>query len=307
MTDLSRAAVAETAASTPATPAPDGVGWYLYGITRRDAGGIGRVRPGDEHPADAERPLDDAPGRERLRLLERGSLAAVVRSVSLGDFTGEVLQARLGDPALLEAMVRMHNAVIADIHQERAILPSRFGSVYARLDDVAAAIEQRHDELLAQLAWLDGCDEWAVHIHVDPRAVHARARAEQAADPVHQELTAARPGRAYFLRRKLEEDLAARTAQLTEELAHAAYQRFARLAVAVQAERPTRPSDGLIDEIEVLRAAVLVQRERRDELIAQLHAGAQDQSGWRYTYSGPWPPYSFAAFAERGGDDHHGA
>ena len=307
MTDLSRAAVAEPTMSAPEAPAPDQGGWYLYGITRRDIGAIGRARLGDEHRADVEAPLDGGPGRGPLQRLEQGRLAAVVRRVSLDDFTAEALQARLSDPARLEAMVRVHNAVIADVHQEQAILPSRFGAVYARLADVAADLERRHDELLAQLERLDGCDEWAVHVYVDPRAVHARARAEQAADPLHQELMVARPGRAYFLRRKLEEDLAARTARMTEELAQAAYRRIARLAVAVEAERPARPSGGMVGEIEILRAALLVHRERRDELLDRLQACAQDQGGWRCTYSGPWPPYSFATSVERSGDDHRDA
>ena len=307
MTDLSRAAVAETTVSAPGASAPDEGGWYLYGITRCDMELIGRARLGDEHRADVEAPLDGAPGRQSLHLLEQGSLAAVVRPVSLDDFAAEALQARLSDPARLEAMVRVHNAVIADIHHEQAILPSRFGAVYARLADVAADLERRHDELMARLDWVDGCDEWAVHVYVDSQAVQARARAEQTVDPVQQELTVARPGRAYFLRRKLEEDLAARTAQMTEELAHTAYQRIARLAVAVEAERPARPPGGMVGEIEVLRAALLIQRERRDELVAQLHACTEDQGGWSCMYSGPWPPYSFATFGERSGDDHRDA
>ena len=124
---------------------------------------------------------------------------------------------------------------------------------------------------------------------------------------MQHELAGARPGRAYFLRRKLEDDLAARISRKTEELAHAVDDRLARLAIAAQPEWLTDPSAGLAGEIEVLRSALLVQRERRDELVAELSACAEGQDGWRCTSSGPWPPYSFADVSARSDDDRHDA
>ena len=58
---------------------------------------------------------------------------------------------------------------------------------------------------------------WAVHVYVDQQAVRESVRADQALDPVQRQLATAGPGRAYFLRRKLDDDLAAKTAQVTEE------------------------------------------------------------------------------------------
>lgn len=280
-------------------------GWYLYGITR--------ALSGDSRPAWREADWHDAvgtwlglsPDAEPPHLLEHRGLAAVVRRVSQADFTAEALESRLGDPAWIETMVRGHNAVITAVHQEQPILPVRFGGVYARLEDLTAAMEQRHDRLLAQLERLDGCDEWGVHIYVDPRAVHARVRAERAASPVQHELAGASPGRAYFLRRKLDDGIAARSAQLLDELAQAAYDRLGRLATAACAERPARPSGDVGDEVEALRAALLVHRARRDEFIADLRSCAEDQGGWRCTFSGPWPPYSFVAIGEGSDDDRH--
>jgi len=303
--DLAEAAVAETRSTLPAR-VPDDAGWYLYGITRRSTDAEGLEPLSDAHD-DAESPLGHETGHERLQLLGEGNLAAVIRRVRRSDYTAEALQAHLSDPDCLEMMVRRHNAVIAGIHQEQAILPSRFGGVYARTEDVAAAMREHHDALLAQVEWLDGCDEWAVHVYVDPQGVRARVRAEQAAEPLQHQLAGARPGRAYFLRRKLEDELTARISRKTEELAHAANDGFARLAIATRAERPAHLSGGDSGDIEVLRAALLVHRERRDELVAELGACAEEQDGWRCAYSGPWPPYSFAAFSAGSDDDRHDA
>jgi hypothetical protein len=254
-----------------------------------------------------ETSLDLGPDQVRVQLLNRGDLAAVVRRVSLADFTAEALQARLGDPAMLRLAVNVHNDVIYAVHQRSAILPARFGAVYARLEEIAAAIDQRSEALLAQLTRIDGCDEWAVHISVDQRRVWEEIRADQAQDPALRQLATASPGRAYLLRRKLDDSLAARVAQVTDEVAVAAYQRLARLAVDGVAERPAVTSGDADGEAEVLRAALLVRRERSAELVADVRAAAEDDGRWRCTFSGPWPPYSFAAIPERDGDDRQDA
>jgi hypothetical protein len=300
--DPAEAAVANTKLSSSAAPTLHEDGWYLYGITRRNpAGGAPAWTRGAEHDL-AETPLIPSPDHEWVQLLERGNLAAVVRRVTLADFSAEALQAHLSDPAWLETSVQLHNAVVRAVHQEQAILPAKFGAVYARRADLTEAMERNHSALLAQLEQLDGCDEWAVHVYVNHRIVQTQLRAEHDADPVHQQLAASRPGHAYFLRRKLDDDLAAKAARITEQVALTAYQRFARLATAAHAERPASPSGATDGETEVLRAALLVCRERSEDFVADVRACAGDGLGWRCTASGPWPPYSFAAITEGNGD-----
>jgi hypothetical protein len=278
-------------------------GWYLYGITKVSPD---RTRPAQDRVAELDvvaAPLDLGPDHARVSLLERGSLAAVVRQVSLADFTPDVLQARLGDPAMLRLAVQMHNDVIGAVHQRWAILPARFGAVYARLEEIASAIDHRADMLLAQLARLDGCDEWAVHIYVDQRIVRESIRADQARGFAHEQLASAGPGRAYFLRRRLDDDLAARTTRATEEIALAAYQQIAESASDAQASWTASPAADVDDDVEVLRAAVLVHRERSTDFVASARAAATDGRAWRCTLSGPWPPYSFASLPDPDGHD----
>jgi len=245
--------------------------------------------------------LDLGPDDEPVQVLARGSLAALVRRVSLADFSAEALEALLGDPALLRSTVQMHNDVICAVHRQWPVLPAKFGAVYAHLDDIATAIDQRAEAMLAQLRLLGDCDEWAVHVYVDRRIVQAAIQADQALDSAQQELASARPGRAYFLQRKLADDLAARTEQLTDETSLAAYQRLARWAVDGVAERPADPSVDAEGQAEVLKAAYLVHRERQDDFLADVRAGAEPGRAWRCTHTGPWPPYSFASIPEGDG------
>jgi hypothetical protein len=215
--------------------------------------------------------------------------------VARHEFTDEALRERLRDPVSLEETARAHNQVIATIHNQQAILPAKFGGVYAHLEDVRMALEPAHDALLAQLDRLEGCDEWAVHVYADRATVQRRVTVENPSiRQLREDLRTARPGRAYFLERKLATELAAATDQALDELAQAGYDRLVQSAQAGQISPSSRSALGDNAEVELLRAAFLVHRRGTDAFMRAVESFAADQAGVRCEQSGPWPPYSFA-------------
>jgi hypothetical protein len=234
-----------------------------------------------------------------VRVLECGELAAVVKTVPLAEFGAEPLQARLRDPAWLEAMVRGHNEVVASIASSQAILPAKFGCVYARAEDLMSALEQAHGALVDQLARVEGSDEWGIHLYADRATIQQRLLAERPSLRQLQEtLTDARPGRAYFLQRKLSEELTAETEQAVRDLAQAAYDHLGRWAVAGQVSPLARAARDANGETEILRAAFLVRRASREAFFGAIYSFSQSHAGVRCEYTGPWPPYSFAVLTD---------
>ncbi|HLA82383.1 MAG TPA: GvpL/GvpF family gas vesicle protein, partial [Thermoleophilia bacterium] len=184
-------------------PHSGGWAWYLHGIVRLDtAGDTESVRA----PV-----LDDCASVE---LLPHGDIAAVVTRVPLALFEADSLRAHLKDAAWLESMVRWHQRVVEAFHRERGVLPAKFGCVYAKSADLSDALARAHDALIVQLERLVGCDEWGVRLYADRPTAERRLTTE---DPrvrqLQQELVGARPGRAYFLQRKLIDVRAAATDQ----------------------------------------------------------------------------------------------
>jgi hypothetical protein len=262
----------------PPTPTP-AKGWYLYGIVHD---------PGSEV-------LDTGiSGADAPQLLRHGDLAAVAAPVPLAEYEPEVLRLRLRDPVWVEAAVRRHHEVVTRIHSARIILPAKFGSVYASVDDVLLALEREHEELRARLAALTDCDEWSVHVYATSRqAVDRMTARDTALARLEQDMATAPPGRAYFLRRKLDEARARATERGLTELAEAAHERLSAQAVASEvAVSERRGAATADDEIEILRAAYLVQRPRLPAFVAELEDLAR---AVREEWTGPWPPYSFAA------------
>lgn len=261
-----------------------GWGWYFYGTSARDEAARARFAGGPG--------LDDG---EPVRLLPLGDLAAVVSAVPLAELGAEAIRARVRDAGWLEAMVRGHGRVVEAVFGECAVLPARFGCVYPTDAELAAALERSHDALVAHLRRLRGCEEWGVRLYADPEALARRVAAEDPAVGRHRlELAAAPPGRAYFLRRRIADGVAAATEQALGGLAQEWDDHLGRFAIARRASPGRRTPRAADREAEVLRAAYLVQRPRADAFVAELHRLAASQEWLRCEYSGPWPPYSFA-------------
>jgi len=268
-------------------------GWYLYGITRRGLLAAALAEAGAGPAVGAG--LTVAPGdAEPLQLLECCGLAAVVRPVLLADFSLAVLQERLRSAPELEAMVRSHNRVIEAIHARQAILPAKFGVVYAHDRDIVSGLRSACDTLLPQLHRLEGCDEWALHLYADRAVVRDRIAARiPAIGRLREEYAAARPGRAYFLERQLRDELEAATRQALVTLAQSAFDRVVGSALAGQVN-PVGPVADAAGEVEILRAAFLVARDGAEHFDAEVRSAADASEGLRCECSGPWPPYSFA-------------
>ena len=267
-------------------------GWYFYGITRRGPLAPVLAAADGEHELDAGPPPipSDAP----LQALEFSELAAVVRPVRLSDFSVGALRERLHDASALEATVRSHNRVVEAIHERQAILPAKFGMVYARPEHVISGLRPAHDTLLHHLRRLEGCDEWAVHLYAD--RVVARERVftgDPAIRRLREACAAARPGRAFFLEHQLRDELDAATDQALSAVADRAFDRIAGCAVAGEVS-PVGPAADLAGELEILRASFLVSRDRAERFKEEVDSTADGSEGLRCEFSGPWPPYTFA-------------
>ena len=266
-------------------------GWYFYGITRR--GSLSTLLA----LADTVGHVDASRESTPLQLLEFSELAAVVRSVRMDDFSATALEERLQSETALEGMVRSHNGVIEAIHARQAMLPAKLGAVHARQEEMLSALRREHDSLLRQLNWLEGRDEWALHLYADGAGVAERISKEDPAIRRLREAHAlARPGRAYFLEQQIREALESTTELQLSTLGQATFDRLAPFAV----ERQSSDVQAVTDqgEIEILRASFLVSRTNADAFTREARCIGDSNEHLRCDVSGPWPPYSFAVWHE---------
>lgn len=261
-------------------------GWYLYGVTERVPkvsadGSIAHLVGLEDQPVSA---------------IQIGDLAAIVTPVSVENYSPEALSIRASDAAWLEAMVRGHNDVIDAVHAQTTILPAKFGSVYGQIEDLRQALQPAEQALRDQLARVRETDEWAVHVYADRAAIEDDVAAHDSnVLSLRSQLAGARPGRAFFLQRKLSDELAAATDAALHGAAQQAHAQLGTYALDVDVSPTARTTDRGIGRVEILRAAYLVRRDDTDDFLEAAGTFGNTDPALEVEVTGPWPPYSFVS------------
>jgi hypothetical protein len=234
------------------------------------------------------------PGLSPPRALDvGGGLWLIAASAPLAGYGGEEIQRRLADLSWVSDRALAHEAVVEHVADAGAgtVLPMKLFTLFASDQRARAHIAGSRERLDRGLDRVEGRVEWGVRIRLDD----ARAREVLAAE-ARQEGTAG-SGKAFLLRKKLEQDATRElAARLRAEVDTAFAELAAEAAEAVRREPAAPPDAGgrlLLD------AAFLVAGERGAAFEAAVErcAGRLAPRGCDLTLTGPWPPYNFVAEA----------
>jgi hypothetical protein len=214
----------------------------------------------DEEPSG---PLGEGIAGEPLRLLPRGGVSAVI---------GDLPERPKPDRETLERQ----DAVVRRLAERfGAILPARFGEIFADETALASQLEPRMREIAAALVLVRGCVQMTLRVFGEPEPAP-----EPASDP-------GGPGTRHLAARRRQREWA-RSLPEIEPLREA-------LHPLLRAERIERHS-GITGATGPLvgTAYHLIQREQAGAYLAALEAGRARIGGRRVAATGPWPPYAFA-------------
>lgn len=268
------------APSSPATSPDGGTLYYVYGIVppATDAAGA---------PAGIEGAAVSTVGTH--------SLAALVSQLDAESYSPELIEERVGDVEWLAPRAEAHDAVVSWAGHPGPVVPLHMWAMFSGRDGVIEMLESRASELVPLLERLGGADEYGLRVYADPTALEKIAAGS---DPSVAELertaASAGPGQRYLIERKLEGARRDAARSLASSRADAIHATLAAQSVAAARDTiPTAASDGSA----VLSAAFLVKRDALDPFRAALTALVRETEpeGFRFAFTGPWPPYHFAA------------
>jgi hypothetical protein len=243
---------------------------YLYGI-----GGDDLTLPDEDLPL--------LPGGGELRMVAHGSLRAVVCDVDAAVF--EVLND--AGPETLELLAeaaRAHDAALAALAEEGAILPLRLGTVVADDAAVGDLLSANERELRAELDRIAGFSEWAVTVHVVDVAAGS---SDEGGGP-----EAATSGRDYLEQRRVALEDRENRWELREELAAAIHEELAAFA-AESLRVESRPLED--DTAPLLHSVHLVAHDVVSDFSTAVDGLRERYRPAIIDLSGPWPPYHFTA------------
>jgi Gas vesicle synthesis protein GvpL/GvpF len=221
--------------------------------------GVGRATAA----APSCRGLADAP----LDVVRHGELAAIVSAIP-----SSTVRARRQD-------LLRHTDVLQAAFDRGTVVPMRFGTVFPSGDDlVADLLAPRHDALVGLLERFGGLAELTVRAFFLEQPVLAEIVRED------REVARLRGGAD---RLRLGEAVAAALASKRGREAEAIVSRLVRHARDVVIEERQA-------ELEVMRAAFLVERRAIEKFDVAMNEMARERDGVvRFKYTGPLPPHHF--------------
>ena len=234
------------------------------------------------------RGIDSAP----VRSVARADIAALVSAVNAEQYSGDTASERMGDPEWLAPRAVAHDAVVTWAADRGAVVPFPMWVMFSDDITVSAMLDERHDELRGVLNRVSGARELCVRISADRAALaNAAERMDDRLDELERRATAAPPGQAYLLRRKLAELRKSASRDIASRIADQAHSTLSdRSRESVARDRSASNEPGVL-----LDGAYLVADEQYDSFRSALTdlVAAYGPTGVSFDFTGPWPPYHF--------------
>ena len=231
-------------------------------------------------------------GSEHLASVRSEHLCAFYTAVDGAEFSQPVIDARSKDVEWLGAIGYRHQAVMTALMRGGTVIPLRAFTLFANETSLRKHLLDEEKKFGAILNRLHGKQEWTLRIEFHPEQwSEALTRRVDSLRALAQEVEQAPSGKAYLLRKKLEEEKkrASRDAeqQVVSEVENAVMK---KLECDTVAESRVQRGGGF-PQISVLinRDEEARLQDLRDELSRRY-----DRDGVTVALTGPWPPYSFA-------------
>jgi hypothetical protein len=233
-------------------------------------------------------------GQNSLAVASYQDLAAVWSPVPVEDFSGPEAEERLRDLTWIGPRVIRHQEVVAGVMRHSAVLPVRFGTIFASLTNLEKVLQRHSDTIAEFLERLTDQEEWAVKGMLDRAGARDKLFTLKLAQEA-ESLEALSPGKRYFEEQRLR---AAGDQELKRWLREVCRQLWTDLrdhAAEIQERRLLSRETTGSDQDMVWNWALLIPRPAVSgfqDRIQDINAQYGDR-GLRVEVTGPWPPYSF--------------
>jgi hypothetical protein len=236
--------------------------------------------------------VEGVDGTRRFGVAAVGDVAAIFTAVNADEFSQEAIDRKAGDLEWIGAVGYRHQAVVAEAMKMAAVVPLRAFTLFSGEEALRAYLSEHREMLSKALDRLDGKQEWTLQIELEPeRWSEALGSRVESLRTLQGEIAAASPGKAFLLRKKLDEERKrashAAESELVSEIEQQVLEALRCETVAETRER----RDGAFPQINVL-----INRDE-EAILQELHerlTSRYERDGVTLGLTGPWPPYTFA-------------
>ena len=222
--------------------------------------------------------------------LAHRAIAAVVHDCSPEPYQGE--------PETVAGWVKVHNDVIDKVWSEAgSVLPMRFNVIvkadgeHSAEENVHQWLELEYSNLQAKLDEFQNKVELGVQVLWDPAIIVQRiVESSEEIRALRAEMATKSRGTAYFIEHKIASAVKEEMERKAQRDFATCYQRLKERSEGTHVNKVKKQDDRAM----IANLSLLVRRERVQEIGAVLQE-AGDEQGVEIRFTGPWPPYTFAA------------
>jgi hypothetical protein len=261
--------------------------WYVYGVVPATLG-----------IANAPAGLDES----SLDSLGDGELAAVVSRLDRVQYSADAVERGTADMEWLAPRAVAHDRVLTWASDRGPVVPFPMFSLFSSDDAVRQMLREQAPQLRAALTRATAGREYALRVYrLDAELVTVAAEHSPRLAELQRAADAASPGQRYLLERKVETERKSELRAIGARVGREVLDALRPLAEdAFESRISPRATSGSADNPLVLDAAFLIAPPRLEEFqrtlteLLKRHAGR----GFRFDFTGPWPPYHFVQASE---------
>jgi hypothetical protein len=266
--------------------------WYVYGVVPA-ATDLGRAPEG----------LDDTP----LVLSVDGDLAAVASQLDGERYAPAEIERGTEDVEWLAPRAVAHDRVLTWLSDRAPVVPLPIFSLFSGEQAVREMLRERHADLTSALRRVEQGREYALRVYrIDTELAAVAAELSPRLAQLQESAASASPGQRYLLERKLDTErknelhgLGAKVARDVLNTMSTFAIETAETKVAPRAARTAAEGTLVLDSAFLVEPARLAEFQRALTEIVSRHASR----GFRFDFTGPWPPYHFVQHADEGSDE----
>jgi hypothetical protein len=204
------------------------------------------------------------------------------------------------DDETVKDWVRTHQKVL-DKANERlgTIIPLGFDTIIQPKDNVTDTgqvvrdwLKEDYTRLRATIDRVKGKDEYGIQISYEPKVMSELiAKQSEEVRKIKEEMSSKSPGLAYMYKQKLEKALKSEMERFADDYFKDFYRGIKQYTEESIVEKSKKLDK---DKVMLMNLSCLVAKEKAEGLGNKLER-INNMEGFSVHFSGPWPPYSFAA------------
>lgn len=264
--------------------------WYVYGVV-----------PGDTSMTSIPGGIDDA----GVSVERSSDVAALVSVLDGPDYSPTAIERASGDVEWLSPRAVAHDRVLTWASDHGAVVPLPMFSLFSGEDAVHRMLSDRATQLSRTLSRVAKGREYALRVYrIDAELLENVGDLSPRLAEMSAAAATASPGQRYLLERKLDGEKKTEMRVVTQRIIDDIVEQLSPAAMAVdRSPIPKTPTDGSRGTM-VLNAAFLVASPALEGFQRTLTALVEQYgaSGFRFDFTGPWPPYHFVEDTGDGGD-----